>query len=103
MSASERLRELDGEATPGPWEARVYDHLRPGSSPLPMRSVYGHLRQNILRDEPSEPDANLIATLRTALPLIADVVEAAEKSVRVGAHGPLGAALTALRNALKRE
>lgn len=34
------------------------------------------------------------------LPQIVAVVEAAEASVRVGAHGPLGAALTALEEAL---
>jgi hypothetical protein len=48
----------------------------------------------------SYADAWLIATFHTAHPQIVAVVEAAEKSVRVGAHGPLGSALAALEQAL---
>jgi len=38
--------------------------------------------------------------LARALPEITALVEAAEESVRVGAHGPLGSALAALEEAL---
>ena len=68
MNASERLRELDGAATPRPWD---YDWNAP---------------QNILASDGSgkhvgripEPNAKVLIALRNALPLIADCIEEAE-------------------------
>lgn len=78
MTASERLRELDGEIGDGPW------------------LVHG-LTTN-------HGEAAVI--LRNALPLIADVVEAAERDLRDGGRAnarALAVALTALRDSLETQ
>lgn len=93
MTASEKLRALDEAATPATWDERaVIDRL-----------VY-------VKPE----DGQLIATLRNALPLIADVVEAAEAVEMIpDDHGTaedwvrdldtMDVALTALREHLEEQ
>jgi hypothetical protein len=71
MSASEKLKELT---------TREYRSV----------SVMGTQENTVVFND----------KLWAALPQIVAVVEAAEKSVRVGAHGPLGSALAALEEAL---
>lgn len=78
MSASERLRALDAGMTPGPWAYA-------GSA----------IQRGPLREHPHDPAkpwlTNVdggVASLRNALPLIRDVVEAAERvSEQIGAMG----------------
>lgn len=100
MTASERLRALDGAASAARWS-----------------NDSGNLREAVTENEAylqgympgewvHEADADVIVTLRNALPLIADVVEAAEK-----AHdepydsgiwwNAMGKRLTVLRDALQ--
>lgn len=124
MKASERLRELDGAMTPGPWGIWEYSddsvYIESGSEGTSGGSVqHGEfvveLRENTANKLDDLADA---CALRNALPLIADVVEAAEKfeaayqqslgsasaydvTVRDGAQFKLRGSLTALRDALE--
>ena len=121
-SASEKLRGLDGAMTPGPWEhgwtpgyldGMQSQHVETGyasSPPLTLRSP-AHTEEiatvwNYLL--PTVGNADGIAALRNALPLIADVVEWLERehgrphlvpSDLIGCRGCN--ALTALREHLE--
>ena len=104
MTASERLRALDGAATPGPWG--VYEDVEvSGGEEYPffrLTNDKGWL-MSLDASDLRGPDAHLMAALRSALPLIADVVEAAEAeciSIREQ-DTKLGRALTALTEHLE--
>lgn len=80
MTAAELLRRLHEEATPGPWEPSqgregAFDHvaasmLEPEEAGPDLARCYGWRKVR-------EPNARLIATVRTLLPELIAVVEAA--------------------------
>ena len=81
MSASEKLKALDGTATPGAWVARVdgdgsYVQALGASTPG-VNDTMPH----------STADATLIAMLRNALPQIVAVIGAAEFYLRESTSG----------------
>lgn len=91
---SAKLRALHEAATPGPWREGRHDMISyEGHSGEPFKNVYadderagkGHmtgktLPYTVARGEGGEclENAILIATLRNALPALADLIEAAE-------------------------
>lgn len=79
MSASERLTALDAAATPGPWG--VYEDVEmSGGEPYPfhrLTTAEGWL-MSLDASDLRNADAQLMATLRSALPEIVAVLRAAE-------------------------
>lgn len=113
--ASATLRRLHEEATPGPW-AIVQ---RPGVTieavldglPREVVSISGQAASFDMRAETPEimaANGRAVMTLRNALPALADLVAAAERSTREGCPGeysgvceePLCRALAGLREVL---
>jgi hypothetical protein len=81
----DELRRLESEATPGPWQAE-------GGAVTGLPDPEGEYHAVVTRsaviwseDEHEAKDAALIAAARNALPLLLEVVEAAQ---RVVAHDP---------------
>lgn len=82
MSASEKLKELDGAATKGPWG--VYEDVEmSGGEPYPFHRLTNDKGWLMSLDASDlrKPDAHLMAALRSALPQIVALVEAAEELV----------------------
>lgn len=86
MSASEKLRALDKSMTPagelGWWfDGRDIFHKKPGTNLDQIIIPLGHLISDTYTADGavSRDDFEAIAALRNALPLITDVVEAAER------------------------
>lgn len=82
MTASERLRELERAGATGRWEVYEETHHEPTDDP--KYTDRWILDDGVILnwgdgDIPLGP-AELIVTLRNALPLIADVIEAAEEA-----------------------
>lgn len=79
MSAADRLRQLDQAATPGPWkEHRSQDHGVHVLAPEAIPHMIGGepLNRSVAIAEPAwSANAAVIATVRNALPAIADIID----------------------------
>lgn len=110
---SQVLRRLHEEATPGPWRDAMLGGLRPGEGKI-IAVVSGegdewrpvaYFCDNHGQGEASDVEANrpLIATLRNALPALADLVEETEAEYaghREGCTCTMHGLLAALRERL---
>lgn len=108
-----RLRQLEAAATPGPWRMRVRKPLASkytgpshvvAGEPGPVRAAIADYARNVA-DYCADPDAELIAAARNALPQLLAITEAAAEveatlsydgSATLEAAQRLAAALAAL-------
>jgi hypothetical protein len=76
------LRELEAAATPGPWRGEVVGSE--GAMVYPPRSMRGWVARVTNRTfAEDQANAALIAAARNALPLLLDVVDAADGAMRI--------------------
>lgn len=98
-TAAEFLRSLDCAATPGPWVVHNHHH-KPGTFCVLAKPENPVIDVGGGRLFMGRPDADAVAALRTLLPALADVVEAADEVANAGAILSEPQLVTKLRHAV---